>query len=234
MQQREQRILQKLAEAREAQASAMTRFIQARGRVMQVEARLQALQTRLKTSPEANPSQTSTTNIPDTTPEMETSTQPVNTTDSSGQTDALSASETILPTSSSALSTETPGLEPLAERTDAEREAPVQSAEQEVNDLATSTLTPEQSANPEPISELMDEGMDEEETKKRPALRLTRPAEPAGPDLDEEEMWLATFSTRAKAGQPEHDSEARETGETDITTKIPVVRRENGNTQEMP
>lgn len=51
MQRREQqRILEKLAEAREARARAMKRFAQAQERVAQVEARLQAARERLKTA----------------------------------------------------------------------------------------------------------------------------------------------------------------------------------------
>jgi hypothetical protein len=50
LQQREQFILNKLTEAREAQASAMTRFIHARARLMQVEAHLPALRASISAS----------------------------------------------------------------------------------------------------------------------------------------------------------------------------------------
>lgn len=72
LQQQEQRILAKLAEAREAQANALKRFAEAQARVLLVEGRLQAVRERLQASQlapahiqEAVASLASTPNVPE-------------------------------------------------------------------------------------------------------------------------------------------------------------------------
>lgn len=130
MQQREQPILKKLAEARKAQASAMTRFRQAHARLAQVEARLQAIRARLAAS-----------------------TQPP----TPGDTSAHPAP--MLFTSSTPQTTGTTPASP-----------PEQVTLRIISDIPTARLTP---TRPDPPLQT-GESEDEEETKKQPAIFLTR------------------------------------------------------------
>lgn len=246
MQQREQLILKKLAEAREAQASAMTRFIQTRARAMQAEARLQALRSRLalpqtvSSQPaETPPLPTDAANLPEILPlDAPTLSQPSN----AGQ----ASSTEPLP-----LTSETPALD----------------AEQSINELATTLLDLEQFADLVADLEQTDEPNDDEDTKKQQAIQLPRPFTlPVRLNRDEAEASLliqaglvetneaaetttsdndtqaeaqaaaeaspvpdtSTTSSELKAfahEQPAETSPIPDTSATDITAKIPVIRQ---------
>jgi hypothetical protein len=230
LQQREQRILKKLAEAREAQASSMTRFIQARARVMQVETRLQTLRSSLNITPavpvqpaEISPQVAAAPTIADAqkpaiAPSTEITSQP-----------GVPAQAADLPTRGTAASA--PGATPsstaqaptpLARSTRPQFRQPTQFAEQEMP-------LPAFDDAPLQVNE------DEEETKKMPSLRSVQPVSAPKQAQDEEETLIVALSAltrREQSEQPAATDEARETGATDITTKIPVIRREHGKPQE--
>lgn len=224
MQQREQLILKKLAEAREGQASAMTRFIQTRARAMQVEARLQALRSRLAI-PQTVASQAAGTDLLPTNvaylPDILPSDTP------------LRAEHTSRPASADqAPSAELPLLIP---------ETPALNTEQSISEQATVMLNLEQSASQATISEQAGESNDDEDTKKQRAIQLTRPSAPSTrQNLDEDEMLLSVPSALVGTEQPdqvgqqavEGTSIIPDTSATDITAKIPVIRRERRKQQE--
>lgn len=220
MQQREQLILKKLAEAREAQASTLTRFIQAHSRVTQVEARLQAVRARLEA---ANPP-------PADAPAVDT--------DLAVVTESAPAIPWPAPIVSGSvqISSETPAFSPTWEST-----TPTDPASQEqqiISEAPTTFLKPASL----PAS---DEFEDEEDTRKQPAISLARPSPASStprPAIDEEETLLLTHAElREAASQRESqksqaETQATQTAEeaTDITTKIPVIRRERHPSQERP
>ncbi len=234
MQQREQRILKKLAEAREAQASSMTRFIQARARVMQVEARLQALRSSLNMTPatpvqpaEASPQVLAAPTIPGaqkaiSEPPIETTNQP----GASAQSTALPTRETAAPLpgaapSSASVQIPTPPVKPARPQF----RQPTQFAEEE-----TPLPTFEPVVNEQPAFT----GEEDEETKKMPSLRASQTAPATRQVQDEEETLIISRSALTRRGQSEQPAtnEAQEAGATDITAKIPVIRREQGKAQE--
>lgn len=220
MQQREQLILKKLAEAREAQASTLTRFIQAHSRVKQVEARLQAVRARLEA---ANPP-------PADVPAVDTDLA------------AVSESAPAIPwpapivAGSVQISGETPAFSPAWESTTPTDPAPQE--QQTINEAPT--MFPEPASSPDE-----DELEDEEDTRKQPAISLARPSPAPSttrPAIDEEETLLLTHAElREAASQRESQESQAETQATqsaeeatDITTKIPVIRREQPASQERP
>jgi hypothetical protein len=213
----------KLTEAREAQASAMSRFIQARARVMEVEARLQAMHTRLAithmlpdqpsepTDPASNPAISKA----DISPAAQVMIPPVNSSNVSAQTTD--------PLTNPAPTVEAPT--PLFAK---QFRIPGAIAEQAANDLEASTHALDH-ATPVHIDE------DEEETKKMPALRPMRSASSPQQNPGAEEMANATLSALPQSEQSNQTSasdETREAGTTDITAKIPIIRQEHDQTQE--
>jgi len=230
LQQREQRILKKLAEAREAQASSMTRFIQARARVMQVETRLQTLRSSLNITPaapvqpvEISPQVAAAPTIADAqkpaiAPATEITSQP----GTSAQAADLPARETAASAPGAAPSSTVQAPIPLARPARPQFRQPAQFAEQE-------TPLPAFDDAPLQVNE------DEEETKKMPSLRSVQPVSATKQAQDdEEETLIVALSALTRRGQSEQSAtdEERETGATDITTKIPVIRREHGKPQE--
>lgn len=222
MQQREQLILKKLAEAREAQASAMTRFIQARARAMQAETRLQALRSRFALPQTASSQPVETTPLP---------------------TDAANLPD-ILPSDAQALSQpsnagQTPSTEPLL----LTGETPALDAEQSTSELTTTLPNPEQSAEQAADLEQTGEPNDDEDTKKQQAIQLPRPFTlPVRQKVNEAEALLPIPSTLVGTNQPAEsatsDDNAQagpqvaaetspipDTSATDITAKIPVIRQ---------
>lgn len=239
MQQREQLILKKLAEAREAQASAMTRFIQARARAMQAEARLQALRARFAAPPTVSSQPSETPPLP---------------------TDATNLAA-ILPADAPVLS------QPDAEPVLLTSETPALDAEQSISELDTTLLDLEQFADLVANLEQTDEPNDEEDTKKQQAIQLPRPFTlPVRLNKDEAETSLliqaglaeiaesaettpsddnaqtgaqaaaetspvpdtSVASSELEAFAPEQSPEASpvpDTSATDITAKIPVIRQ---------
>ena len=231
-------MLKKLAEAREAQASAMSRFIQARARVMQVEARLQSLRARLdlaSTTPDQSLESilqaTDATTIPDIQ-----------------KPDATPAAQVIIPL------VNLPSV-PASSATDRQAPALVEQsrssilklshfAEQATSALEESSPAPddialkqidedEEKAKDDTTQVQIDE--DEEETKKMPSLRPSRSASSTQKNPGEEEALITTLSTLTKSEQSDeavNGNQTRETSASDSTAKIPVIRQEHGQDQE--
>jgi hypothetical protein len=229
LQQREQRILKKLTEAREAQASSMTRFIQARARVMQVEARLQALRSHLNITPaapvqpaEASPKITAAPTIPEA--QKPASAPATEITSQRGAPSQISASETAAPAPiAMPPASATQPSTPLVKPTRTQFRQPTQFAEVEQE-----TPLPAFDDPPAPTSE------DDEETKKMPSLRPVQSVPESRQAQDEEETLNIALSalTRREQSEQATTDEARSPGATDITAKIPVIRREHGKPQE--
>jgi hypothetical protein len=231
LQQREQRILKKLAEAREAQASSMTRFIQARARVMQVETRLQTLRSSLNITPaapvqpaESSPQTPAAPTIADarkpaSTPVTEITSQP----GAPAQAADLPTRETAASTPVATPSSTAQAPKPLTRPARPQFRQPAQFAEQE---------TPLPAFDDAPLQVSEDE--DEDETKKMPSLRSVQPVSATKQAQDDDETLIIALSALTRREQSEQSAadEARETGATDITTKIPVIRREHGKPQE--
>lgn len=193
MQQQEQPILKRLAEAREAQARAMTRFMQARERMVAVDVRLQALHARLATS------QTPSPQLPETGMAPPDAANVSNT----------SAAEDISLAKTSALSSN-----------DAD----------DISIAETAALPGDETDEPahEPTSE--------EDTKKLRALRLARSKQDSTQEAETGEQCAPASAPPTPDTPIETHSdaaaEAQDTSATDITTKIPVIRREDHQTQE--
>ncbi len=223
MQQREQLILKKLAEAREAQAHTLTRFIQARTRVMEVEARLQAIRAHLAASHPvpAEPDVVAPGANADPAPPSVPVTPPV--------------LPTPVASGSRELSGDPPVPHPMRE-TDppADQES---EEKQTISETPTTLLDPDSSLS-------LDDFEDEEDTKKRPAISLARPASPASstrPALDEEETLILTHAEMRAASESERENQgtqadaqtdAGSSEATDITARIPVIRQEGRPSQE--
>ncbi|HEX7734475.1 MAG TPA: hypothetical protein VF458_06425 [Ktedonobacteraceae bacterium] len=234
MQQREQLILKKLAEAREAQASAMTRFIQARARVMQVEARLRAVQARASQQQTTSPASSITpTQAAESAPAL--GAEDAHVVMPAFTLPSRSIPETPIPALDPAEVPLTPDLSALIDEGGLDALAHVLTGEpapdQAVQDIPTVLLTEQTRPN---------EG---EETKKQPTVPLLSP--PVQQSVEEEETLLVSMSVliaarearEAAAQEKAAEQNAEVTSEdeasgTDITTKIPVIRRERREPRE--
>lgn len=222
MQQREQRILKKLAEAREAQANAMSRFIQARARVMEVETRLQALHARLA--------------IPSTAPDQpaENTQPPAELVANIQKPDATPAAQVIIPSVNAfptptevarPLTSTSPTTTSLAEQARASLPQPPQATGSAVTDAEIPTSAPL-----EAMPTLADD--DDDETQKVPAFRPTRPTSPVQHNPDEEETLIVTRSELVSKEQPASDNAVLKANTSDRAEKLPVMRQERDQTQE--
>lgn len=224
MQQREQLILKKLAEAREAQASAMTRFIQARGRVMQVEARLRSAQAYATPAPTPRENSAPAASLDENTP--------------------IIAPMLTLP-GKSMPATPAPALDPVQMQVAPELSALIDESGLDALARVLSTEpAPEQNDQDIPAvvpPEPAQHGV-EEDTKKQPAITLPTPPAPPVQQAEEEETLLVSMSAliearqareaAASAARQKSEAPVEDTSATDITTKIPVIRRERGKPQE--
>jgi hypothetical protein len=189
LQQEEQLILNKLVEAREAQARAMTRFMQARERMVAVETRLHALRSRPATS------QTLSASSPE-----------IGTTSSEGtkQLDADAAKDISLAKTSALLTNEADVLSQAETTTLPNVEADKPASEEDTKKLQ---------ALPDQLKQVDVQG---EQTVEQ----ATAPFPLATPDP------TAEASTSPQSLSDEATA-AQDTNATDITTKIPVIRRED-------
>ena len=229
MQQREQRILQKLAEAREAQANAMSRIIQARARLMQVETRLQALHTHLAPALRVAEQPLAST------PLAEVANNPA-----LSEPDGAAKRMVIPPVNTPPISAKT--TDPFISASSLiDMQTPLLAEQTRPPDAKSSPTTEQSSLKPAAPMPAMDEQTamlldeDEEETQKMPSLRLVRSISAAQQNSGAEEKQLTARSTpppSEQTAQNAGDRKTREAGASDVPAKTPVTRQEHEQTRE--
>ncbi len=219
MQQREQRILKKLAEAREAQASAMSRFIQARARVMRVETHLQTLreQPATPTSWPEQPEESMPAASPSTTQGLEAlpgvgSSEPP--AEECHAPNAIASTPSLAAESLPPFSLDQPGTPPF--------NAPERGEQALETEGALSSVQ----------AEMPEAWEDEEDTKKVPSFRPPRSPAPARQNADEEETLIVTRAELLKRQQESAAKATRRINPNESTAKMPVLRREPDQAQE--
>jgi hypothetical protein len=261
LQQREQFILKKLAEAREAQASAMKRFTLARARVMEVEARLRAVQARSaatlarweEVTPMSVAASFGSESVPDTpAPTLLNevlSEMPISMYDLTQVPLTPEASALIDEAGLGALARALAGeFAPDQAKQDIPAVLPAESADSTDDEEATAQLVVQPPTQTDQLPELEGEpagSTDDEEAIAQPAVQPPTQTDQL-PELEEEETLLTSMSVLIEARRARkataREQEARQGAEIppageesatdDITTKIPVIRQERLKPQE--